>query len=71
MTITFVEITINRCLGVIHTLIVAVVNDRSRHTAEDRFDHIKELRASRKRRRFNERAARFHHKLIVLLYPLE
>lgn len=71
MTIAVIEIRINRCLCVIHTLVVATVDDSSRHTAKDRLDHVEELRAGRERRGFNQRAASHRDHLIVLLDPLE
>jgi hypothetical protein len=45
MPTTLVEIAVDSRLGVIDALIVAVMDDRSRHAAENRFDHVKELRS--------------------------
>jgi len=43
MTVALRKIKIDGGLGLFDGFVIAVMNDRTRHTAEDRFYHIEEL----------------------------
>jgi hypothetical protein len=48
--VALIEVSVDCGLGVIHRVIVTVLNYGARHTAENRLDHVKELSPCRKRR---------------------
>jgi hypothetical protein len=49
IVIPIFEVSVDCSLRVIHRLITAVVDDRARHPAEDRLDHVQKLSAGRQR----------------------
>ena len=53
MRIAFFEISVDCCLRLCRRLIIAVMDDGTSHTAEDRFNHIKKLRAGWKWRDYD------------------
>ena len=58
MVIALCKITINCRLSVVFGLVIAIVDDRSRHAAKNRLDHIQELGTGGEWCQFHTRGAR-------------
>ena len=69
--VAFLKVTVYRRLGVVHRLVVAVVDDRASHAAEDGFDHIEELSTRWQRRGLDDRALTTQNGSIVLINAFE
>jgi hypothetical protein len=68
--VALIEVPVNRGFCIIHRLIVTVLNYGARHTAGNRFDHVKELSSWRKRRCLDDWPLTADDK-IVFIDPLE
>ena len=65
-----VEVAVDGRLSVVQRLVVAVVNDRAGHAAEDGLDHVEELGARGQRRGLDDRTTAAEDGSIVLLDAL-
>src|SRR5215208_2368208 len=70
--VPFLKVAVERRLGVVQRLVVAVVDDRAGHATEDGLDHVEELSARRQRRGLDDRTtATVEDGSIVLMDALE